>query len=169
MAPSDDFQDEPTPGRRDPGRSETRLRLAAIIGSVSILGVLAGGLVLARVVDSQPPAPAAYVPKPAEGFPGAAGGGSGRSPGGGSGGAAGGGGTPPSGQEQTYHQVVPGDNLWTIARDQLAEARGGADEPTLRKVAAYWLRVVEANRDRLVSGDPDLIYPGERTVLPPVD
>jgi nucleoid-associated protein YgaU len=65
--------------------------------------------------------------------------------------------------------VVPGDNLWTIARDHLAEARGGADEPTLRKVAAYWLRVVEANRDRLVSGDPDLIYPGERTVLPPID
>jgi nucleoid-associated protein YgaU len=168
MAPSDDFQDEPTPGRRDPGRSETRLRLAAIIGSVSILGVLAGALVLARVEDSQPPAayapepPSAdYAPEPPQGFPG--------SPGGGSAGSPGGGGTPPSGQEQTYHQVVPGDNLWTIARDQLAEARGGADEPILHKVAAYWLRVVEANRDRLVSGDPDLIYPGERTVLPPVD
>ena len=163
MAPPDDVQEEPTPGRRDPGRSETRLRLVTTIGLVGILGVLAGGWIFARVVDGQ--LPAAYVPKPAEGFPSSPGGGPAGSPGGGS---AGGGGTPPSGQEQTYHQVVPGDNLWTIARDHLAEARGGADEPTRREVAAYWLRVVEANRDRLVSGDPDLIYPGERTVLPPV-
>jgi nucleoid-associated protein YgaU len=163
MAPTDDIQDEPTPGRRDPGRSETRLRLAAIIGWVSILGVLVGGLVLGRVVDGQ--LPAAYAFKPAGGSPGSAGGGAGGSAGGGAGGASGG----EAGQEQTYHQVVPGDNLWTIARDHLAEVRGGADEPTLRKVAAYWLRVVEANRDRLVSGDPDLIYPGERIVLPPVD
>jgi nucleoid-associated protein YgaU len=75
---------------------------------------------------------------------------------------------PAAAQEQTY-QVVSDDNLWTIARDHLAEARGGADQPGTREVAAYWLRVVEANRDRLVSGDPDLIYPGERIVLPPVD
>jgi nucleoid-associated protein YgaU len=72
------------------------------------------------------------------------------------------------GQEQVY-QVVLGDNLWTIAREHLTEARGGADQPTTREVAAYWLRVIEANRDRLVSGDPDLIYPGERIVLAPVD
>jgi nucleoid-associated protein YgaU len=70
---------------------------------------------------------------------------------------------------QASHVVVAGENLWTIARDHLAKARGGADEPTTREVAAYWLRVVEANRNRLRSGDPDLIYPGERTVLPPVE
>jgi hypothetical protein len=28
---------------------------------------------------------------------------------------------------------------------------------------------VEANQGRLRSGDPDLIYPGERVILPPVD
>jgi hypothetical protein len=28
------------------------------------------------------------------------------------------------------------------------------------------LEVVEANRERLRSGDPDLIYPGETVVLP---
>jgi nucleoid-associated protein YgaU len=68
------------------------------------------------------------------------------------------------------HDVAEGDSLWTIARDHLAEVRGGgADEPTLREVASYWLRVIEANRDRLASGDPDLIYPGEQIVLPPVD
>jgi nucleoid-associated protein YgaU len=73
------------------------------------------------------------------------------------------------GRQQASHVVVDGENLWTIAQDHLAEARGGADEPTLREVAAYWLRVIEANRNRLRSGDPDLIYPGERTVLPPVE
>ena len=70
---------------------------------------------------------------------------------------------------QASHVVVAGENLWTIARDHLAKARGGADEPTTREVAAYWLRVVEANRNRLRSGDADLIYPGERIVLTPVE
>jgi len=75
----------------------------------------------------------------------------------------------PETRMQASHVVVAGENLWTIARDHLAKARSGADEPTTREVAAYWLRVIEANRARLLSGDPDLIYPGERTVLPPVE
>jgi nucleoid-associated protein YgaU len=66
--------------------------------------------------------------------------------------------------------VVGGDNLWAIARDHLSRQRsGGSGEPTNHEVAAYWLKVVQANRDRLRSGDPDLIYPGERVTLPPVD
>jgi nucleoid-associated protein YgaU len=66
--------------------------------------------------------------------------------------------------------VVEGDNLWTIAGDHLAQARsGGAGELTTREVTAYWLKVVEANAPNLRSGDPDLIYPGEMIVLPPVD
>jgi nucleoid-associated protein YgaU len=70
---------------------------------------------------------------------------------------------------QASHVVVEGDNLWTIAGDRLAEAHsGGAGELTTREVAAYWLRVVEANAPNLRSGDPDLIYPGETIVLPPV-
>jgi hypothetical protein len=36
-------------------------------------------------------------------------------------------------------------------------------------VAEYWAKVKAANRHRLPSGDPDLIEPGERIVLPPVD
>jgi hypothetical protein len=76
----------------------------------------------------------------------------------------------PETRVQASRVVINGDNLWTIARDHLAQARGGgADKPATREVAAYWLRVVEANRLRLRSGDPDLIYPGERIVLPPVD
>jgi nucleoid-associated protein YgaU len=65
--------------------------------------------------------------------------------------------------------VARGDNLWAIARAHLAQARsGGSGEPTNREVADYWIRVVEENRDRLRSGDPDLIYPGEEITLPPI-
>lgn len=61
------------------------------------------------------------------------------------------------GSEPTFrlHLVVPGDSLWTIAEDALAAS---SDE---RAVREYWLRVIDANRSQLRSGDPDLIYPGE--------
>jgi nucleoid-associated protein YgaU len=76
----------------------------------------------------------------------------------------------PGTRVQASHMVAERDNLWTIARDHLAEARsGGTGELTTREVAAYWLRVVEANARNLRSGDPDLIYPGETIALPPVD
>ena len=68
------------------------------------------------------------------------------------------------------HVVRPGEHLWAIARGVVAEAGGrdpGAVPP--RAVAPYWLRLVEANRDGLASGDPDRIHPGERVVLPPLD
>jgi hypothetical protein len=65
--------------------------------------------------------------------------------------------------------VAPGDNLWVLAASHLAAATGrapadlGDDE-----VARYWLRVCDLNRERLVSGDPGLVYPGEHVVLPPI-
>lgn len=63
------------------------------------------------------------------------------------------------------HVVVAGDNLWTIAAAAMAN---GAPQPTHpADVASYWLQVIEANRSRLRSGDPDLIFPGEVIVLPP--
>ncbi|HEV8426069.1 MAG TPA: LysM peptidoglycan-binding domain-containing protein [Actinomycetes bacterium] len=81
----------------------------------------------------------------------------------------GGGATTPEAGQETSHAVVAGDSLWTIARDRLAEAPGGGSgEPTNREVADYWARVKEANQDRLRSGDPDLIDPGDTIVLPPV-
>ena len=76
----------------------------------------------------------------------------------------------PENRVQASHAVAEGESLWTIARDHLAQVRGGgAEKPATREVAAYWIRVVEVNRLRLRSGDPDLIYPGEQIVLPPVD
>jgi hypothetical protein len=63
--------------------------------------------------------------------------------------------------------VVEGDNLWTIAAARLARASGRApgDVPAA-EIAPYWERVCNANRARLASGDPDLVFPGEPVLLP---
>lgn len=64
--------------------------------------------------------------------------------------------------------VAPGDHLWAIAERHLAAVRG-VDVPEA-EVAAYWVRLVEANRGRLVDpDDPDLVLPGQRFVLPALD
>jgi hypothetical protein len=75
----------------------------------------------------------------------------------------------PATRERTSQPAAAGDSLWTIARDHLAAVGKGAGEPTNRQVAEYWAKVKAANRHRLTSGDPDLIEPGEKIVLPPVD
>ena len=64
--------------------------------------------------------------------------------------------------------VGPGDSLWSIAATHLARRSGAppADVADV-EVAPYWVAVVAANRDRLRSGDPNLIYPGEALELPP--
>lgn len=58
------------------------------------------------------------------------------------------------------HAIAWGEHLWAIAAAQLADA-SAAD------IAPYWRRVVEINRSRLRSGDPNLVYPGEVIELPP--
>jgi nucleoid-associated protein YgaU len=80
------------------------------------------------------------------------------------------GGSGQRGAEQPMtHRVVRGDNLWTIARDHLAAELGRrAADLSDREIGAYWSTVVEENRGRLRSGDPDLIFPGEMVELPPV-
>jgi hypothetical protein len=67
------------------------------------------------------------------------------------------------------HRVARGENLWMIARDHLA-AVTGRPRASLRgrEIARYWLRVIAANRGSFASGDPDVIYPGERVRLPRV-
>jgi nucleoid-associated protein YgaU len=60
--------------------------------------------------------------------------------------------------------VQPGDHLWKISERHL---EGILERPAqLREIVPYWLAVIEANRGRLTSGDPDLIYPGEGSTLP---
>jgi hypothetical protein len=59
--------------------------------------------------------------------------------------------------------VEPGDSFWSIAEDVVADRLGRpGSEP---EVADYWARLVDANRPSLASGDPDLIYPGQRFTL----
>jgi hypothetical protein len=73
----------------------------------------------------------------------------------------------PGQPEPGLHEVERGENLWEISRNHLASATGrDPAEIGTREVAAYWLRVVAANRARLRTGNPDLIYRGESVRLP---
>ncbi len=60
--------------------------------------------------------------------------------------------------------VEKGDHLWSISAKHLEQrlARRASEE----EIAPYWRQVIDVNRDRLRSGDPDLIYPGETVLLP---
>ncbi|MEM7337663.1 MAG: hypothetical protein AAF467_03380 [Actinomycetota bacterium] len=64
------------------------------------------------------------------------------------------------------HTVVNGDHLWSIAENHLRATTGR--DVTEDEICQYWVRVVDANRSRISSGDPDLIFPAEEIVLPPV-
>jgi hypothetical protein len=63
------------------------------------------------------------------------------------------------------HVVVPGDNLWQIARVEIMRV-SGSDHVDDAQVAPYWQRVIAANRSTLRSGDPSLIFAGEVVTLP---
>jgi LysM repeat protein len=70
---------------------------------------------------------------------------------------------------QHTHTVVAGDNLWRIAAATLAAASGQQPEKVAAaEIVPYWQRLIAANQGRLRSGDPDLIYPGEVVILPPL-
>ncbi len=60
--------------------------------------------------------------------------------------------------------VEAGDSFWSIAAETVAPADHASDD---RRVIAYWRRLVEANRGRLLDpGNPDLLVPGQELVLP---
>lgn len=68
------------------------------------------------------------------------------------------------------HVVAPGDHLWAIAAADLAEdSPREASQLTPEEIAPHWREVVDGNRGQLRSGDPDVIFPGERIELPPED
>jgi hypothetical protein len=68
---------------------------------------------------------------------------------------------------QSSWTVEAGDSFWSIAAEAVAAA---GREPTDRQVTAYWRRLVEANRIRLIdAGNPDLLLSGQHLVLPDDD
>lgn len=73
--------------------------------------------------------------------------------------------TPTADPPQDQVEVVVGDSFWSIAAEAVADARGA--EPDERAVCRYWQRLIEENRSQLVDPtNPDLLYPGQRLVLP---
>lgn len=64
-------------------------------------------------------------------------------------------------------EVMPGDHLWSLSAKRMAEQLGR--DPSDREVSPYWVRVVRSNvaggylRN---AGAPDLLYPGDRVILP---
>lgn len=76
---------------------------------------------------------------------------------------------PPAPAAGTTHTVTGGEHLWSIAATQVAGASSTAPaDLSPADIAPYWLRVVELNRQRLRSGNPNLVYPGEVVELPPL-
>lgn len=65
------------------------------------------------------------------------------------------------------HTIEPGEHLWAVAARTLEQH--SAATPTETEVAAYWLELIERNRDRLPDPtDPDLVHPGTVLALPPL-
>lgn len=60
--------------------------------------------------------------------------------------------------------VEPGDHLWKISESHLEVILERPARP--EEIVPYWRSVIDTNRDGLMSGDPDLIYPGEVITLP---
>jgi hypothetical protein len=63
--------------------------------------------------------------------------------------------------------IKSGDHMWSLAEERLNLILGR--EASDAEIAAYWLQVVGVNLSRIRSGDPDLIFPGEILLLPPID
>jgi len=65
------------------------------------------------------------------------------------------------------YTVRRGDNLWDIAAAHLAEATGRVDL-TDAEIAPFWGQIVEENRNKIASNNPDMISPGEVITLPSI-
>ncbi|MGY6500321.1 MAG: LysM peptidoglycan-binding domain-containing protein [Acidimicrobiales bacterium] len=63
------------------------------------------------------------------------------------------------------YRVAVGDNLWSIAAENLRAQLG--HRPSAAEVTRHWVAIIDANRERLPdASNPDLIHPGLEIVLP---
>lgn len=69
---------------------------------------------------------------------------------------------PPTGAGSVV--VERGDHLWGLAEKRIQQALGRP--PLDHEVAPYWRSVLDENRDRIKSGNPDVIHTGETIMLP---
>ena len=68
------------------------------------------------------------------------------------------------GEASVSYTVRRGDHLWSITAEYLAAHLGRT--ASAEEIAPLWRQVIEINRDLIGSGNPNLIFPGERIVLP---
>ncbi len=68
---------------------------------------------------------------------------------------------------EDWIDVEHGDHFWSIAEEALTDVWGRA--PTDTEIAPYWAELVQTNDGRLLPPeDPNLIYPDQRFLLPPM-
>jgi len=71
----------------------------------------------------------------------------------------------PAGHDEV--EVDPGDTFWSIAETALSD--DWDRPPTTSEVTVYWESLIDSNLDRLAPPhDPDLVFPGQVFVLPPI-
>lgn len=74
--------------------------------------------------------------------------------------------TPVETSSSTSYTVVNGDNFWNIAKVQLEKNLGRPASNS--EVANYWVKLIDANKGNIRSGDASLIFAGEVFTLPTV-
>ena len=60
--------------------------------------------------------------------------------------------------------VRPGDDMWSVTAGYLIHQEN--TPPSVARTTEVWREVVALNQNRIRSGDPDLIFPGETLLLP---
>lgn len=76
-------------------------------------------------------------------------------------------GEPPAQPATAAYVVRRGDSFWGIAAHQLATRQSvPVEQVSEAEITRYWRALIELNASSIISGDPNLIFPGESLQLP---